>query len=124
MQGMIVMWSGSLTSIPAEWHICDGTAGTPDLRDKFIMGVISEEEPGALGGSNSHSHTVDIWASEKTGVILSEPSATRERIFDDGGKYDWASSGSATNTSAGKREVVTVEGNVPEFYKLAFIMKL
>lgn len=41
--GMIMQWSGSLASIGvgglAGWHLCDGSAGTPDLRDKFIIGA-------------------------------------------------------------------------------------
>lgn len=35
---MIVFWAGTSLSIPTGWHLCDGTAGTPDLRDKFIVG--------------------------------------------------------------------------------------
>ena len=35
---MIVMWAGLIGSIPSGWHICDGTSGTPDLRDHFIVG--------------------------------------------------------------------------------------
>lgn len=37
--GTIVYWSGSVDNIPAGWHICDGTDGTPDLRNRFIMGA-------------------------------------------------------------------------------------
>lgn len=35
---MIVFWAGTSLSIPAGWHLCDGTSGTPDLRDLFIVG--------------------------------------------------------------------------------------
>ena len=35
---MIVMWNGSIGAIPSGWHICDGTSGTPNLTDKFIVG--------------------------------------------------------------------------------------
>lgn len=38
--GVIVMWSGS--SIPSGWALCDGTNGTPDLRDRFIVGAGEE----------------------------------------------------------------------------------
>lgn len=41
--GLIAMYSGSLANIGvgiwAGWHLCDGSPGTPDLRDKFIMGA-------------------------------------------------------------------------------------
>lgn len=38
LTGMILFWNGSLGAIPSGWAICDGTNGTPDLRDKFIVG--------------------------------------------------------------------------------------
>ena len=37
--GCIVMWSGTITSIPSGWSLCDGTNNTPDLRNKFIIGA-------------------------------------------------------------------------------------
>ncbi|MDE1474200.1 tail fiber protein [Xenorhabdus bovienii] len=42
-KGMIVMFSGS--AVPVGWAFCDGKDGTPDLRDKFILGAknISEK---------------------------------------------------------------------------------
>lgn len=55
--GMIVMWSGTLLSVPAGWVLCNGS-GTlsngnpvPDLRDKFIVGAGSTYAVGAKGGS-------------------------------------------------------------------------
>ena len=36
--GAIIMWSGSIGSIPAGYYICDGNNGTPDLRDWFVVG--------------------------------------------------------------------------------------
>lgn len=53
------MWSGRLDEIPAGWSLCDGQNGTPDLRDRFVMGVGAEEYLGSRGGSISHSHTLD-----------------------------------------------------------------
>lgn len=37
--GGIIMWSGSISSIPMNWHLCDGSNGTPDLRNRFIAGA-------------------------------------------------------------------------------------
>ena len=70
--GIIVMWNGSTTNIPVGWILCDGTNGTPDLRDRFIVGAGSTYITGGAGtgrgGSNtavltvanlpSHTHTV------------------------------------------------------------------
>jgi microcystin-dependent protein len=48
--GFINMWSGTVASIPAQWSICDGSNGTPDLRDRFILSVGITEDPGGEGG--------------------------------------------------------------------------
>ena len=48
--GGIVMWSGSVASIPSGWLLCDGTNGTPDLRNRFIVGAGSTYAVGATGG--------------------------------------------------------------------------
>lgn len=37
--GTILPYVGSLSKIPAGWHLCDGTNGTPDMRDRFLMGA-------------------------------------------------------------------------------------
>jgi hypothetical protein len=37
--GMIVIWSGISSDVPSGFFICDGTNGTPDLRDKFVLGA-------------------------------------------------------------------------------------
>jgi hypothetical protein len=58
--GGIILWSGSVASIPTGWQICDGTNGTPDLRDRFVVGAGSSYAVGATGGSTtkdvSHTH--------------------------------------------------------------------
>jgi len=48
-KGVIVMWFG--TSVPIGWHLCDGTNGTPDLRDKFIVGAGKSYKLADTGGS-------------------------------------------------------------------------
>lgn len=54
--GLIVMWSGLLANIPSGWALCDGTAGTPDLRDRFVRGAAAGADPGATGGTATHMH--------------------------------------------------------------------
>jgi len=54
--GIIVLWSGLLSAIPSGWLLCDGTNGTPDLRDRFITGAANGANPGTTGGSNTHTH--------------------------------------------------------------------
>jgi microcystin-dependent protein len=51
--GIITMWSGAIGAIPSGWFLCDGTNGTPDLRDRFIVGAGSTYAVAATGGSNT-----------------------------------------------------------------------
>ena len=37
-KGVILAWSGAITSIPSGWALCDGSNNTPDLRGRFILG--------------------------------------------------------------------------------------
>jgi microcystin-dependent protein len=46
----IAFWSGSIASIPAGWQLCDGTNGTPDLRNKFLVGAGNSYSIGNTGG--------------------------------------------------------------------------
>lgn len=54
--GTIVIWSGDASSIPAGWHICDGNAGTPDLRQKFVFGAGGIYPLNSSGGAVDHFH--------------------------------------------------------------------
>lgn len=54
--GGIILWSGAITAIPYHWNICDGTNGTPDLRDKFVVGAGSTYAVAATGGSAAFTH--------------------------------------------------------------------
>jgi microcystin-dependent protein len=66
--GAILLWSGSIASIPSGFVICDGTSGTPDLRDRFVVGAGSSYAVAATGGANTvalaeanlaaHTHSV------------------------------------------------------------------
>jgi hypothetical protein len=48
--GAIIMWSGSIGSIPAGYVICNGSNGTPDLRDSFVVGAGNSYGVGSTGG--------------------------------------------------------------------------
>lgn len=64
-QGGIIMWSGAVASVPAGWALCNGSNGTPDLRDRFVIGAGGTRAPGVTGGAASgttnsagaHSHS-------------------------------------------------------------------
>ena len=53
--GSIIMWFGAVSSIPLGWKLCNGTNGTPDLRDRFVMGAGGNAAVGQRGGSSNFS---------------------------------------------------------------------
>ena len=40
--GVIALWHGLASAIPAGWALCDGQNGTPDLRGRFVVGAGGE----------------------------------------------------------------------------------
>lgn len=68
LHGMIVLWSGAIADIPNGWAFCDGNDGTPDLRDRFVVGAKQDDAgvpktniTGALtqsGGTTQHRHNL------------------------------------------------------------------
>lgn len=54
--GIITLWYGSIINIPAGWLLCDGNNGTPDLRNKFVVGAGNTYAVGATGGNLVHDH--------------------------------------------------------------------
>lgn len=70
--GMICIWSGPSNTVPLGFHICDGTNGTPDLRDHFVMGaggvlptsggsaVTTTGVGGSIASASTDSHTLTV----------------------------------------------------------------
>ena len=55
--GVILLWSGSVASIPSGWALCNGSSGTPDLRNRFVVGAGSTYAVGDTGGSATSTLT-------------------------------------------------------------------
>jgi hypothetical protein len=72
--GGIIIWSGSAAAIPSGWLLCNGASGTPDLRDRFVVGAGLTYAVGDTGGQNSisavpaHTHGVGNLANTTTGA--------------------------------------------------------
>ena len=62
--GGIIMWSGTIAQAEAlvNWKICDGQNGTPDLRDKFVLGAGSSvaASTAQVNDGNSSSNTITL----------------------------------------------------------------
>lgn len=143
-KGLISMWSGLLSEIPAGWVLCDGQNGTPNLTDRFIMGASTDETINKTGGANTVALTVaQIPAHTHTGTAASAGAHTHTYRGmlgsgnDAGSGYGSNAMGAVNTSSAGTHtHSVSVSGggsgkstgeaheNRPAYYTLAFIMKV
>lgn len=135
--GGIIMWSGSIASIPSGWVLCDGTNGTPDLRGKFVLGAASTNtmlNPTLY--SNLFTGSSGTRGEETHVLIESE----MPRHFHNS-QYDWRTPGSIDDIGSGSEiagfgQAGTVytyptttagasaaHNNMPPYFALAFIMK-
>jgi len=147
-KGGIIMWSGAVDKIPDGWALCNGSNGTPDLRDRFIVGAGGAYTKGQAGGEATHiltvaempAHThVDSGHSHGVSdpghrhVMITNGGTTSSGNFANvsGGNPDqytgYATTGITINT--GSSNIQNTGGgqshnNLPPYYALAFIMKL
>jgi len=108
--GMIILWSGSVVSIPTGWHLCDGLEGTPDLQDKFVRSSGPTYPPGTVGGFATHTHT----------IIPGSKTTTLPTGSDIAAGTDFAK----ISTSHFHSSTMSAQANSPPFYTLCYIMKL
>ena len=113
--GGIIMWSGTIATIPSGWYLCDGTNGTPNLTNRFVVGadadvsgVAKSTITGAAlqtsdGQIPAHTHAVS-YGNTGSGNTL--------------GNGNWSVSGSFNTGSTG-----TGTYNVARFFALAYIQK-
>jgi len=65
-RGLIGLWSGAYDTVPQGWALCDGTNGTPDLRDKFVVGAGSKYELGSSADVGSFITGYDMFRKLST----------------------------------------------------------
>jgi len=129
-RGVIVMWSGSVEEIPEGWSLCDGTNGTPDLRDRFVVGAGETRQIGVKGGSyshnhqeQSHSHRITLPRSRVNAVRV--PYGFRSNYgslsYKTYRQRDYGSS-QTFNSSAATVKIQAAR-HLPPYFKIAFIMK-
>jgi len=107
---MIVIWSGAIVDIPHGWGLCDGSQGTPDLRGRFVVAAGGAYNPGATGGSSSHTHP--FTGDGHTHTIPGGADIAA------GTDYDHITgSGNVTGTT-------DVSSHQPPYHALCYIMKL
>ena len=134
--GVIVMWSGQVSAIPEGWSLCDGTNGTPDLRDKFIVGAGNSYSVGATGGAASVTLSVAQMPSHSHSASASSDGGFEHSLGDQhGGGNAYYGMGTIyydNNRDLGDHShAITVNStgggqpheNRPPYYSLAFICK-
>lgn len=107
--GMIFMWSGSLGSLPADYVLCNGVNGTPDMRDRFL------ELAGATPNGPQGDNTVAI-----TGTV-----STEGHSHDIGTFPGYPGKGTASHAATiyhSHTTSIPPKAFTPAYYALAFIM--
>lgn len=140
--GGIIMWSGSIATIPTGWFLCNGSNGTPDLRNAFVVGA-SVDNAGVSnttitgtntksGGSKdatlvSHTHTATVtdpghfhqWGL--TYGFQGNPANLNQVVPGSGYPTTTVQTGiSVSNSTVGNP---ATNANLVPYYALAFIMK-
>jgi len=130
--GGIILWSGSVASIPAGWLLCNGAYSTPNLADRFVIGAGNLYAPAGAGGSTdlvvpSHTHSVTDpghahnIASENNNTAgapanISSFSTTSTPVTR-------ATNSATTGVSIVTTGVSPVNANMPPYYALCYIIK-
>jgi len=134
-RGGIIMWYGAIVNIPTGWAICDGTNGTPDLRNRFVVGAGSTYSVAATGGSAnaivvSHNHSI----TDSGHAHNVSSNAVRISINDVSSGVLWGGEGgsgnkgyaevSQTGISVNTTGSAGTNANLPPYYALAYIMRI
>jgi microcystin-dependent protein len=103
--GGIIMWSGSIISIPSGWALCNGSNGTPNLQDRFIVGAGSGYSVGATGGADSVTLTVnEMPAHSHTGSTSGAGSHSHTGSTNGAGAHSHSTNFSSVVTQPGGNE--------------------
>ena len=140
--GLISLWYGSIGSIPSGWYLCDGSNGTPDLRDRFVVGAGSSYSVSATGGSTTHTITTSEMPSHTHTAtsVVTDPGHFHTGAYLSGGQNTGSASPPAvaavnTQPTSTKTTGITVATTndatgsgtafsiLNPYYALAYIMK-
>ena len=108
-RGLILLWSGAIVDIPSGFVLCNGNNGTPDLRDKFVVGAGDSYAVNDSGGADTHTHDFTTDGHNHytfAGAPWVDPTGDTGQI--------------TTNQDTGTTDAGS---SLPPYYALAFIMK-
>jgi hypothetical protein len=144
--GVIVMWSGTIATIPSGWLLCNGSSGTPDLRNRFIIGAFQDTTGVAyttVTGSDTQT------GGSKDAIVVSHTHTATSTVTDPGhahgyiaaapgnyyGNVNGGSPGAVSSTTNSASTGITVattnassgssgtNANLVPYFALAYIMK-
>ena len=135
--GMILLWSGAIGSIPSGYYLCDGNNGTPDLRDRFIVGAGNTYSVNQTGGSAdaitvSHTHTATSTVTDPGHLHTYLHQNSAASAGGSGNLYYYSEGSANTSTATTGVTVATTNAtagtsgtgaNLPPYFALAYIMK-
>lgn len=135
---IVIMWSGAIIDIPDGWFLCNGENGTPDLRNRFVVGtgnnfvfnsqggtadsiVVSHSHTAVVSTTASHTHTLSLGSFQSGGSGLglrSSDDATRGARSTTGASDGNHSHSSTINTTGQSG----IGRNMPPYLALAYII--
>ena len=112
--GGIIMFSGSLAQVAAlapHWQLCDGTSGTPNLRDKFVIGAGLNYTPNDSGGSKDAVVVAHTHAATLGGTSGGESNTHTHAVTDPGHVHGLADGSNIQSTAGGSAYGSNVAGS-------------
>ena len=119
-KGTILSWYANTGSVPNGWAICDGSNGTPDLRNKFLRGVASFGDVGKSGGHETfrtEEFELTVYASGWDSHFTEHPNGGPKE------HQSWENRRWHRLVSKGKLPATEVQ-TVPPYKTVLFIMKI
>jgi microcystin-dependent protein len=145
-KGGIIMWNG--TVVPPGWALCDGQAGRPDLRERFIVGSGGDNPTVSGGGYNlgdragevthtltssempRHNHTTGTDGAHTHTYNAPITDGAHPGGHDGYDRPNGLETGTTSTTGSAHSHFIAFTGgdqpheNRPPYYALAFIIKL
>ncbi len=109
ISGIIVIWSGAIVDIPTGWILCDGAGGSPDLRNRFLVGAGDTYNVDDNGGAVNHNHA--FTGDGHTHDFVPGLGVNSGVLVED------------TTDSTAVTGTTDNESSLPPYYALAYIMK-
>lgn len=120
--GSVIMWVGTIETIPTGWHLCNGEDGTFDLRGMFILGAGGTYNLGDSGGSEEVTLTVEQMPAHAHSVPATTKSGTISGAYIVANVESGSHYGSGVSTTSNGSSVP--HSNMPPYKALYYIQKI